>query len=140
PGLALEWEAGKMTIEQENFSAWLRLEFPRLTPGGDPGTHFVRFRILRTEERAPEEAATLPRSERRQSDMRGSASKMNVKIARRGLSLGGALALFLLGPVAAWGQVEGPAAPPPKFEVKRVPSVSAPPAPLLPTEEIIRRF
>jgi hypothetical protein len=54
PGLALEWEAGKMTIEQENFSAWLRLQFPRLTPGGDPGTYFVRFRILRTEEPAPE--------------------------------------------------------------------------------------
>jgi hypothetical protein len=53
PGLALEWEAGKMTIEQESSSAWLRLKFPRLTPGGDPGAYFVRFRVLHPEEPAP---------------------------------------------------------------------------------------
>lgn len=54
PGLALEWEVGKMTIEQENSSAWLRLQFPRLTPGKDPGIYFVRFRVLHAEEPAPE--------------------------------------------------------------------------------------
>ena len=70
------------------------------------------------------------------------ASKMNVKIGKGclSLSLGGALALFLLGAVAACAQIEGPVAPPPKFEVKRLPSESAHPAAPLPAEEIIRRF
>jgi hypothetical protein len=65
---------------------------------------------------------------------------MSVKTGKRSLSLGGALALFLLSAGAACAQVEGPVAPPPKFEVRRLPSEPAPPAPPLPVEEIIRRF
>jgi hypothetical protein len=49
PGLALEWQEGRMTIERKNFSALLRLEFPPLTPGGAPGNYSVSFRILASE-------------------------------------------------------------------------------------------
>ena len=50
PGAALEWdcaaECGRITIEQKNFSALLRLEFPRLTPGGDAGQYVIHIRTL----------------------------------------------------------------------------------------------
>jgi hypothetical protein len=72
--------------------------------------------------------------------MMDTASKMSVKTGKRNLSLGSALALFLLSAGVACAQVEGPVAPPPKFEVKRLPSEPVPPAPPLPVEEIIRRF
>ena len=37
-------------------------------------------------------------------------------------------------------QDQGPMAPPPKFEVKRIPSVPHPGPPPIPEQEIIRRF
>ncbi len=40
----------------------------------------------------------------------------------------------------ARAQVEGPVAPPPKFEVKRIPTKPNPGAPPVPAEEIIRQF
>jgi hypothetical protein len=40
----------------------------------------------------------------------------------------------------ACGQDQGPMAPPPKFEVKRIPSVPHPGPPPLPAQEIIQRF
>ena len=50
------------------------------------------------------------------------------------------LALFLAVPVAQAQNDEGPIAPPPKFEVKRIPSVPHPGPPPIPVEELIRRF
>ncbi len=49
--------------------------------------------------------------------------------------------MFSLGiPGSARAQVEGPVAPPPKFEVKRIPTKPNPGAPPVPAEEIIRRL
>ncbi len=50
------------------------------------------------------------------------------------------LVLSLGGMRAVRAQVEGPVAPPPKFEVKRIPTNPSPGAPPVPTEEIIRKF
>ncbi|MGA8145227.1 MAG: beta-galactosidase [Candidatus Acidiferrales bacterium] len=50
PGTALEWDCAvsarcaRMTIEPKNFSALFSLEFPRLTPGGDPGKYTIHIR------------------------------------------------------------------------------------------------
>jgi hypothetical protein len=54
PGLTLKWQEGRMTIERKNFSALLRLEFPPLTPGGDPGIYSMSFRVLASEEKPAE--------------------------------------------------------------------------------------
>jgi hypothetical protein len=43
-------------------------------------------------------------------------------------------------PIPAQDDSQGPLAPPPKFEVKRVPSVPHPAPPPVPEQEIIRRF
>lgn len=51
-----------------------------------------------------------------------------------------ALVLSLGIPGTVRAQVEGPVAPPPKFEVKRIPTKLDPGAPPVPTEEIIRKF
>jgi len=51
----------------------------------------------------------------------------------------GALIMVAFVPTAA-AQEEGPIAPPPKFEVKRIPSVPHPGPPPIPEQEIIRRF
>jgi hypothetical protein len=58
PGLALEWNCakpsaqscGQMKIEMKRFSALLKLQFPPLTPGGEPGEYSVRFRVVPAEE------------------------------------------------------------------------------------------
>ena len=51
-----------------------------------------------------------------------------------------ALALSLGIPGEVRAQVEGPVAPPPKFEVKRIPTKPNPEAPPMPEAEIIRQF
>jgi hypothetical protein len=51
------------------------------------------------------------------------------------------LAVLLLGAsFAALGQNEGPLPPPPKFEVKRIPSVPHPGPPPIPVQTIIQKF
>jgi len=45
-GVALEWEAGKMTVEMKQFSALLKLQFPRLVPGGAAGDYRVKCHVL----------------------------------------------------------------------------------------------
>jgi hypothetical protein len=45
-GIALEWDAGKMTIEMKNFSAFLKLQFAALEPGGEAGRYRVRYQVL----------------------------------------------------------------------------------------------
>ena len=52
----------------------------------------------------------------------------------------GAVALGVSASCVAMAQVEGPVAPPPKFEVKRLPTKPNPGAPPVPTDEIIRQF
>lgn len=44
--LAVEWDAGRMTVEIKNFSALLKLQFPALTPGGAVGKYHVQFHVL----------------------------------------------------------------------------------------------
>ncbi|MCL5288631.1 MAG: beta-galactosidase [Acidobacteria bacterium] len=44
--LAVEWNAGRMTVEMKNFSALLKLQFPPLIPGGEPGKYNVQFHVL----------------------------------------------------------------------------------------------
>jgi hypothetical protein len=62
----------------------------------------------------------------------------------RRLTLSAALvAIFAAGaalPASAQDNQQGPMAPPPKFEVKRIPSVPHPGPPPIPEQEIIRRF
>jgi len=60
----------------------------------------------------------------------------------RSLSIIGLLATFFLGAaLTARAQGDaGPLGPPPKFEVKRIPSVPHPGLPPIPEQEIIRRF
>jgi hypothetical protein len=48
--------------------------------------------------------------------------------------------LLLVGLVPARSQDQGPMAPPPKFEVKRIPSVPHPGPPPIPEQEIIQKF
>ena len=48
-GLALEWKTGRLTIEKKNFSALLKLRFPRLQAGGEPGEYQVRYTVLPVE-------------------------------------------------------------------------------------------
>jgi hypothetical protein len=58
PGLALEWSCtkspaqpcGQMRVEMKQFSALLELQFPPLTPGGEPGEYSIRFDVLSVEE------------------------------------------------------------------------------------------
>lgn len=52
----------------------------------------------------------------------------------------GLAALLSTAPPAAFAQTEGPLPPPPKFEVKRIPSVPHPGPPPIPVETIIRKF
>ena len=50
PTISVEWECAKVcaqaTIEQKNFSALVRVEFPPLVPGSDPGKYTLRIRTL----------------------------------------------------------------------------------------------
>src|SRR5580698_6280438 len=55
-----------------------------------------------------------------------------------GVYLGFALAVCAAQPIRA--QDQGPMAPPPKFEVKRIPSVPHPGPPPIPQEHIIAKF
>ncbi|HWW52001.1 MAG TPA: hypothetical protein VN044_09740, partial [Verrucomicrobiae bacterium] len=48
--------------------------------------------------------------------------------------------LLFSGSVPALSQDQGPLAPPPKFEVKRLPSVPHPGPPPMPEQEIVRKF
>ena len=48
-GLALEWKTGRLTIEKKNFSALLKLWFPPLQAGGEPGEYQVRYTVLPVE-------------------------------------------------------------------------------------------
>ncbi len=58
PGLALEWSCakpsaqpcGQMRIEMKRFSALLKLQFPSLAPGGEPGEYSIRLSVLPAEE------------------------------------------------------------------------------------------
>jgi hypothetical protein len=58
PGVAFEWDCvkppaqpcGQMRIEMMQFSALLKLQFPPLTPGGEPGEYLIRFSVLPAEE------------------------------------------------------------------------------------------
>jgi outer membrane lipoprotein-sorting protein len=59
---------------------------------------------------------------------------------RRLFSTGILLATLLCGALVLCAQEQGPMAPPPKFEVKRIPSVPHPGPPPIPVEEIIQRF
>jgi Glycosyl hydrolases family 35 len=43
PGLVFEWRDAQMIIEQKNFSALLKLQFPPLVPGGPAGKYAVRI-------------------------------------------------------------------------------------------------
>ncbi len=49
PTVKLSWDSGRMTIEQKNFSAWLKLQFPQLTPGGAAGDYSLRIRVTSAE-------------------------------------------------------------------------------------------
>lgn len=49
------------------------------------------------------------------------------------------IVLALACPVSAWGNQQGPITPPPKREVKRIPTESTPEPPPIPVEELIRR-
>jgi len=44
--LALEWKLGRINVEMKSFSALLKLQFPDLLPGGEPGKYSVQFRLL----------------------------------------------------------------------------------------------
>lgn len=46
PTLALEWKTGKMVVERKQFAALLKLQFPPLEPGGEPGQYQVRYTVL----------------------------------------------------------------------------------------------
>jgi glycosyl hydrolase family 35 len=50
PTISVEWECAtvcaRMTIEQKNFSALFRLEFPPLVPGSDPRPYTLRIRTI----------------------------------------------------------------------------------------------
>jgi hypothetical protein len=49
PNLAIEWSIGAMLVEQKQFSALLKLQFPPLIPGGPAGNYSVRLRRLPAE-------------------------------------------------------------------------------------------
>lgn len=49
-------------------------------------------------------------------------------------------ALFLIAPLARAQGTQGPITPPPKFEVKRIPTAPHPGPPPIPVQEIIQRF
>jgi hypothetical protein len=49
PGLALEWNAGSMTIEQKRHSALLKLQFPSLTPGAPPAAYRMKYTVVSPE-------------------------------------------------------------------------------------------
>src|SRR5579859_1319562 len=59
---------------------------------------------------------------------------------RKSLSILAILAGIVVVGMPARAQVAGPIAPPPKFEVKRLPAKPDPGAPPLPADEIIHRF
>jgi len=48
-GLAIEWNSGRMNIEMKHFSAFLKLQFPVLEPGGEAGNYHVVYRLLAPE-------------------------------------------------------------------------------------------
>ena len=61
-----------------------------------------------------------------------------MRFARAALLMAG---LLMVWPWCAWAQNEaGPLPPPPKFSVKRLPSVPQPPPPPMPEQQIIQRF
>ena len=49
PHLPLEWQADRMTIEMKRFSALLKLRFPAICPGGEPGQNRLRYTVLPAE-------------------------------------------------------------------------------------------